>query len=89
MATPTSTALEEAILTDQPAVFDPITGQSVDDLSAGQEHRLSPAARLGLEAPRFCQICGRRMVVQIRPDGWHARCSRHGELDSSLLETRR
>ena len=22
------------------------------------------------------------MVVQVRPDGWSARCSRHGELDS-------
>ena len=44
------------------------------------------AARLGLEPPRFCAECGRRMVVQVRPDGWLATCSRHGELDSKDLE---
>jgi hypothetical protein len=47
------------------------------------------AARLGLEPPRFCAECGRRMIVQVRPDGWSARCSRHGELDSNDLEERR
>jgi len=47
------------------------------------------AARLGLEPPRFCAECGRRMIVQVRPDGWSARCSRHGELDSMDLEERR
>ncbi|EUA08782.1 hypothetical protein I553_9839 [Mycobacterium xenopi 4042] len=31
--------------------------------------------RLGLEPPRFCAECGRRMVVQVRPDGWWAKCS--------------
>ena len=47
------------------------------------------AAKLGLETPRFCAECGRRMVVQVRPDGWSARCSRHGELDSKDREDRR
>ena len=47
------------------------------------------AARLGLEPPRFCAHCGRRMVVQVRPDGWRAHCSRHGDLDSCDLETQR
>lgn len=47
------------------------------------------AARLGLEPPRFCADCGRRMIVQVRPDGWSARCSRHGELDSTDLEEQR
>jgi len=47
------------------------------------------AARLGLEPPRFCAGCGRRMVVQVRPDGWWARCSRHGRVDSADLESRR
>lgn len=46
-------------------------------------------ARLGLEPPRFCAQCGRRMVVQVRPDGWWAQCSRHGRVDSQDLETRR
>ena len=45
------------------------------------------AAQLGLEPPRFCAECGRRMVVQVRPDGWSARCSRHGELDSKDLRS--
>jgi hypothetical protein len=47
------------------------------------------AARLGLEPPRFCAECGRRMVVQVRPDGWWAKCSRHGLVDSADLEARR
>ena len=44
------------------------------------------AAQLGLEPPRFCAECGRRMVVQVRPDGWWAECSRHGRVDSKDLE---
>ena len=47
------------------------------------------AARLGLEPPRFCSDCGRRMIVQVRPDGWSAKCSRHGTMDSKDLEERR
>lgn len=47
------------------------------------------AAALGLEPPRFCAQCGRRMVVQVRPDGWWGRCSRHGLVDSADLESRR
>lgn len=47
------------------------------------------AAQLGLEPPRFCAECGRRMVVQVRPDGWWAKCSRHGLVDSTDLDTRR
>ena len=46
-------------------------------------------ARLGLEPPRFCAECGRRMVVQVRPDGWSAKCSRHGELDSKDVKDKR
>ena len=44
------------------------------------------AAQLGLEPPRFCAECGRRMIVQVRPDGWSAKCSRHGVQDSKDLE---
>lgn len=46
------------------------------------------AARLGLEPPRYCGRCGRRMVVQVRPHGWEARCSRHGTVDSADLGER-
>jgi hypothetical protein len=47
------------------------------------------AAKLGLEPPRYCAECGRRMTVQVRPDGWSANCSRHGLQDSANLETKR
>lgn len=47
------------------------------------------AAQLGLEPPRYCAECGRRMVVQVRPDGWWVKCSRHGVVDSKDLETQR
>jgi hypothetical protein len=29
------------------------------------------------------------MVVQVRPDGWMAKCSRHGVLDPKDLDERR
>ncbi|CAN5440213.1 hypothetical protein BH09ACT8_BH09ACT8_00520 [soil metagenome] len=47
------------------------------------------AAQLGLEPPRFCADCGRRMIVQVRPDGWWAKCSRHGVVDSKDLESQK
>ena len=47
------------------------------------------AAQLGLEPPRFCAEWGRRMIVQVRPDGWWATCSRHGRVDSQDLELQR
>ena len=31
-----------------------------------------------LEPPRYCPQCRRRMVVQVLPRGWSARCSEHG-----------
>lgn len=36
-----------------------------------------------LEPPRHCALCGRRMVVQVRPAGWTARCSEHGETEGT------
>jgi ribosomal protein S18 acetylase RimI-like enzyme len=30
------------------------------------------------EPPRYCGHCRRRMVVQVTPTGWTARCSEHG-----------
>lgn len=86
MATRTqSTELLESLLACETPRFHPNTGQElVDDI----EITLSPSARAGLEALRFCQICGRRMVVQVRPDGWEATCSRHGSVDSAYLGRR-
>jgi hypothetical protein len=41
------------------------------------------AGRRELEPPRYCPDCARRMVVQVTPAGWTARCSRHGERHST------
>ncbi len=44
-----------------------------------------PACRtaLRMEPPRFCSRCRRRMVVQVTPRGWTARCAEHGTLTSA------
>ena len=43
------------------------------------DHRVC-AQRLGLEPPRFCTRCRRRMKVQVTPRGWTAECVEHGVL---------
>jgi hypothetical protein len=62
-----------------PAKFNVYTGEL-----AGSA--VPASAQLGLEPPRFCAECGRRMTVQVRPDGWWAKCSRHGRVDSTDAE---
>ena len=37
-------------------------------------------ARLALEPPRYCPQCRRRLIVQVLPTGYRARCSAHGDL---------
>lgn len=66
-------------------------GAGVFNVHTGVRHSDAEplTARLGLEPPRFCAACGRRMIVQVRPDGWWAQCSRHGRVDSQDLESRR
>jgi hypothetical protein len=68
-------------------VYNVYTGLSRRDNPDGTA--VPTAAQLGLEPPRFCAECGRRMVVQVRPDGWWAKCSRHGLVDSADLEAHR
>ncbi|MFI5781476.1 hypothetical protein [Nocardia sp. NPDC051570] len=65
--------------------YNPFTGKPV---VAGLADAVPAAAALGLEPPRFCEHCGRRMIVQVNPDGWWAKCSRHGMIDSTSLEHR-
>ena len=36
------------------------------------------ARRRELEPPRYCGHCRRRMVVQVTPRGWTAKCVEHG-----------
>jgi len=50
--------------------------------TAEGDHAACARAR-DLEPPRFCVHCRRRMVVQVTPVGWTARCVEHGELTSS------
>ncbi|WP_156757377.1 biotin synthase auxiliary protein BsaP [Actinokineospora pegani] len=51
--------------------------------SAAGDHLPCRGGRAALEPPRYCAECARRMVVQVTPAGWSARCSRHGELTSA------
>ncbi|MCW2523684.1 MAG: hypothetical protein JWO63_2019 [Frankiales bacterium] len=64
--------------------FDPMAvvfcGQCGELLAAGDH--LACQQRAELEPPRYCPQCARRMVVQVDPVGWHARCSRHGQYAS-------
>ncbi|OZD04573.1 hypothetical protein CH275_15410 [Rhodococcus sp. 06-235-1A] len=68
--------------------YDPHTGRTVEAGAEVGSHSMSVAVRLGLEPPRFCSECGRRMVVQIVPDGWTSLCSRHGLTDSAATGRR-
>ncbi|QBS44149.1 hypothetical protein [Nocardia sp. CS682] len=65
--------------------YNPFTGKRI---VPGLDDAVPAAAALGLEPPRFCEQCGRRMVVQVSPDGWRAKCSRHGVIDATSLERR-
>lgn len=64
----------------QPA-DDPVCGHCGAPASVG-EHAAC-AERLALEPPRYCTTCGRRMKVQVTPDGWTAECVRHGSVGAS------
>ncbi|MYW00753.1 hypothetical protein [Streptomyces sp. SID3343] len=48
---------------------------------AGAAHDVC-VRRRELEPPRYCGRCRRRMVVQVTPRGWTARCVEHGVLTS-------
>jgi hypothetical protein len=66
----------------------PVGAGDYNVYTGGADSCVPAAAQLGLEPPRFCAACGRRMVVQVRPDGWWAKCSRHGVVDSTDLDER-
>jgi len=42
------------------------------------EHRQCRARRAATDPARFCVTCGRKLVVQVLPLGWTARCVRCG-----------
>jgi hypothetical protein len=49
---------------------------------ADEGDHISCVRARALEPPRYCPQCRRRMVVQVVPTGWSARCVEHGELVS-------
>ena len=56
-------------------------GQCGEQLTAEGHDRCRAAAEL--EPPRYCGHCRRRLVVQVTPTGWTARCVEHGATSSS------
>ena len=54
----------------------PWCGQCGEALDA--EGHAACRRRAELDPPRFCGDCRRRMVVQVTPTGWTARCVEHG-----------
>lgn len=52
-------------------------------LPAAQGSHDACARSLELEPPRYCVKCRRRMVVQVMPDRWTARCSEHDQTVAS------
>jgi hypothetical protein len=52
------------------------------DSPGGADHPACHNPRTALEPPRYCTFCARRLVVQVSPLGWTAKCSRHGETAS-------
>ena len=56
----------------------PWCGQCGQELTAEGHAACRRAAEL--DPPRFCGSCRRRMVVQVTPTGWTARCVEHGTL---------
>lgn len=54
----------------------PWCGHCGQELTPEGHGRCRDAA--ALEPPRYCGLCRRRMVVQVTPSGWTARCSEHG-----------
>ena len=54
----------------------PWCGQCGEELTAEGHAACRRAAEL--DPPRFCGSCRRRMVVQVTPTGWSARCVEHG-----------
>ncbi len=70
--TPVSPLLD--LPTDPGAAY---CGHCGDPLS--ERDHTACARRLELEPPRYCPACRRRMVVQVTPGAWTARCVEHGE----------
>lgn len=73
MTGPLGGPLPAAAVDAAPAVYCDRCGEP----AAEGSHDRCTAART-LEPPRYCAICRRRLVVQVIPTGWTARCAEHG-----------
>jgi hypothetical protein len=60
----------------RPVVDESVWCEQCGDASSGDHGAC--AERRELEPPRYCGHCRRRMVVQVMPRGWEARCVEHG-----------
>ncbi|MCP2256992.1 hypothetical protein LX15_000675 [Streptoalloteichus tenebrarius] len=54
--------------------------------AAGEGRHEACQRRRVLDPPRYCSRCARRMVVQVTPAGWTARCSAHGTTSSAMSD---
>ena len=46
----------------------------------GGDHRECERRQRATAPPRYCALCGRKLVVQVLPIGWEARCVKCGML---------
>ncbi|CAA9516559.1 MAG: hypothetical protein AVDCRST_MAG30-2797 [uncultured Solirubrobacteraceae bacterium] len=47
------------------------------------DHARCQERRAATDPPRFCAECGRKLVVQVLPTGWTARCVSCGPVASA------
>ncbi|MGO9957616.1 MAG: hypothetical protein ACLP50_16870 [Solirubrobacteraceae bacterium] len=47
---------------------------------ADGDHAVCEQRQRATDPPRYCPTCGRKLVVQVLPARWRARCVRCGEL---------
>ncbi len=59
--------------------YNPFTGRRI---VVGLADPTPAGAEMGVEPPRVGEPCGRPQVGEVSPDGWWAKCSRHGVVDS-------
>lgn len=41
--------------------------------------------RRELDPPRYCPVCGKKLIAQVTPTGYSGRCKKHGLFDLEKL----
>jgi hypothetical protein len=49
--------------------------------AAGDDHSACERRQQATDPPRYCTICGRKLVVQVLPVSWRAECVKCGKLE--------